>query len=144
MCIHYDGLLYQPVSPNVTNVSARTHCLKFVFSNLFFFFFSQELLRECQLQIEEKIGGLQKAAPAAPAMHQAQPQLSCAASLNASDNGHASKMSSGSSIVHDCPKENYGANQLSLINSADNCGLHPRIFKHTPCVVSDASIGVEF
>lgn len=38
----------------------------------------------------------------------------------------------------DCPKENYNS---ALINSVDNC-LHPRAFKHTACVVSDASIGV--
>lgn len=50
---------------------------------------------------------------------------------------------SGTAVLVDCPKENYNSAN-SLMNTADNCGLHPRLFKHTPCVVSDASIGVEF
>ena len=37
-------------------------------------------------------------------------------------------------------KENYNS---ALINSTDKC-LHPRVFKHAPCVVGEGSIGVEF
>ena len=72
-------------------------------------------MRECQLQIEQKISD-----------------------MKIKTTNYPNEKTSESPI--DCPKENYN---VSLINSVDNC-LHPRVFKHTTCVVNDASIGVEF
>ncbi|KAI2796375.1 hypothetical protein RDWZM_006975 [Blomia tropicalis] len=79
----------------------------------------KELLRECQLQIEQKIGDLKPS--------------SMVESITNVNNVNNVKMVAGS-------KENYNS---ALINSTDKC-LHPRVFKHAPCVVGEGSIGVEF